>query len=119
MRIDIEFHSSSLTVIIYRNRNKNSQPLCLRLTRSEFLILREFASYPGQHLSKHHLIEVGWPNMCIGPNSLTMVIMSLRKKLTKAASFWEIVTIHRIGYSMSLSPLDLDSRIKIINYEYG
>ncbi|MFN1595895.1 winged helix-turn-helix domain-containing protein [Vibrio campbellii] len=73
----------------------------IQLTRSEFLLLQELVKMAGQHLSKDHLTRVGWPHSYVGPNSLNMAIMSLRKKLAYVGGFWHIATIQRHGYSLS------------------
>lgn len=73
----------------------------IQLTLSEFLVLQELSCHQGEHLTKHHLLKVGWPNSYVCDNALNMVIMSLRKKLLMLPRVVEINTIHRVGYSLN------------------
>ncbi|MGR5357992.1 helix-turn-helix domain-containing protein [Vibrio chagasii] len=75
--------------------------LQVKLSRSEFVILEELVNNLGQHLTKTHLLKIGWPNYYVCDNSLNMVIMSLRKKLECLGGHIEIITIHRVGYSLN------------------
>ena len=118
MAINVEFHAGSLSVIAELNNNdlNHSEPISTTLTRSEFLLLRELVKYTGQHLSKDHLTHVGWPHSYVGPNSLNMAIMSLRKKLTAIGGFWEISTIQRHGYSLNLAMHSRHTHINLSHF---
>ena len=73
----------------------------IQLTLSEFLVLEELLARQGEHLTKHHLLKIGWPNSYVCDNALNMVIMSLRKKLLRLGGWIEINTIYRVGYSLN------------------
>ncbi len=102
MFINVEFHSGSLTILTEFPQKEDSQ-LHIQLTRSEYFLLTELVAYQGQHLSKQHLTNKGWPDSYVGPNSINVAIMSLRKKLRLLGGFWEITTIQRHGYSLNLA----------------
>ncbi|WP_227742452.1 winged helix-turn-helix domain-containing protein [Vibrio owensii] len=95
------------------NRN---DPISTTLTRSEFLLLRELVKHCGQHLSKEHLTHIGWPNSYVGPNSLNMTVMSLRKKLSFLGGFWEISTIQRHGYSLNKTLPYRHAELRLTHY---
>lgn len=103
MPINVEFHAGSLTLFVEKLNASSDVQFAINLTRSEYLVLRELVVHIGQHLSKEHLIFIGWPCSYVGPNSLNMTIMYLRKKLCVIGGFWEISTIQRHGYSLNLS----------------
>lgn len=73
----------------------------IQLTLSEFLVLQELINHQGLHLTRTHLIKIGWPYSHVSENSLNMVIMTLRKKLLKSGAGIEIYTIYRVGYSLN------------------
>ncbi|MCK8086002.1 helix-turn-helix domain-containing protein [Vibrio coralliirubri] len=73
----------------------------IQLTLSEFLVLKELLTHQGEHLTKHHLLKMGWPNSFVCDNALNMVIMSLRKKLLRLGGWIEINTIYKVGYSLN------------------
>lgn len=118
MVINVEFHAGSLSVIVELNCNdlNRNDPISTTLTRSEFLLLRELVKHCGQHLSKEHLTHVGWPHSYVGPNSLNMAIMSLRRKLSAIGGFWEISTIQRHGYSLNLSMRNRHTNVKLSHF---
>ncbi|MFV8458733.1 winged helix-turn-helix domain-containing protein [Vibrio owensii] len=117
MAIIIEFHAGSLTIVVEPVSSLPSlEPFTVHLTRSEFLILKELASHQGEHLSKEHLTHIGWPHSYVGPNSLNMSIMSLRKKLSILGGFWEISTIQRLGYSLNRTVRHRHTQIKIAHF---
>ncbi|CAH6940021.1 Helix-turn-helix domain-containing protein [Vibrio chagasii] len=92
-------HRGALRLTLLKNAKRTS----VRLTFSEFLIIEEMLGNQGEHLTKQHLLNIGWPNSCVCDNALNMTIMSLRKKLLKLGEGGEIITIHRIGYAFIYS----------------
>lgn len=116
MPINIEFHAGSLTLVVETLNHDDLEPLQTKLTMSEYLLLKELVAHRGQHLSKDHLTHVGWPNSYVGPNSLNMSIMSLRKKLTRIGDFWQISTIQRHGYSLDNTILHRRTQVNVAHF---
>lgn len=123
MSITVEFHAGSLTLVVVTHPHDEGthtcddrEPLQAKLTLSEFLVLKELVAHRGQHLSKDHLTHVGWPQSYVGPNSLNMSIMSLRKKLSYLGGFWQISTIQRHGYSLDQTLSHRYSQINVTHF---
>lgn len=122
MSITVEFHAGSLTLVVVTHLHEEThirddlEPFQAKLTLSEFLVLKELVAHRGQHLSKDHLTHVGWPQSYVGPNSLNMSIMSLRKKLSYLGGFWQISTIQRHGYSLDQTLSHRYSQINVVHF---
>ncbi|MGR5446951.1 helix-turn-helix domain-containing protein [Vibrio jasicida] len=103
MFINVEFHFSSLKIVAQcvDDEGVSRWIKYIRLSRSEYFILKALVLAGETHLSKNQLVEVGWPLAYVCANSLNMAVMSLRKKLMSLGNFWEISTIHRFGYGLS------------------
>lgn len=69
-----------------------------RLSTSETNILRILISHRGELVSKDELIDAGWPQKIVSPNSLTVVIKNIRKCISSVDSDTYIETAHRKGY---------------------
>ncbi|MFH7527862.1 transcriptional regulator [Aeromonas sp. A5] len=69
-----------------------------RLGASETSILALLASNEGALFSKEQLIDEGWPNKVVSPNSLTVAIKNIRKILSAKHVPTYIETVHRKGY---------------------
>lgn len=122
MSITVEFHAGSLTLVVVTHLHEEThirddlEPFQAKLTLSEFLVLKALVAHRGQHLSKEHLTHVGWPQSYVGPNSLNMSIMSLRKKLSYLGGFWQISTIQRHGYSLDQTLSHRYSQINVVHF---
>ncbi|OEF22521.1 helix-turn-helix domain-containing protein [Aliivibrio logei] len=108
--MEIKLYQSAL--FIEFNDIKNTSNLKINLTRSEFFILRKLFEVKGKHLTKETLKTVGWPDSYVCDNSLTMSIMTLRKKLAAYSDVIRIKTIQRVGYSLYYTTDEL--MIKVI-----
>ncbi|MFB2862507.1 transcriptional regulator [Aeromonas sp. MdU4] len=69
-----------------------------RLSKSETLIFAALLKKLNQFSSKEELIEEGWPNKFVSPNSLAVAIKNIRKVLQETDSVFNIETVHRRGY---------------------
>ncbi|HDO1331827.1 TPA: helix-turn-helix domain-containing protein [Aeromonas veronii] len=69
-----------------------------RLSKSETLIFTTLLNQINQFCSKDDLIEKGWPNKFVSPNSLAVAIKNIRKVLQETDSVFTIETVHRRGY---------------------
>jgi DNA-binding response OmpR family regulator len=72
----------------------------LRLTKTEFLLLREMANHPGQVLSKEQLLERVWGTDYLGDSRLVDThIYRLRSKVERTpATPRHILTVRGLGY---------------------
>ncbi|MFQ1744239.1 transcriptional regulator [Aeromonas veronii] len=69
-----------------------------RLSKSETLIFSALLKKLNQFSSKEELIEEGWPNKFVSPNSLAVAIKNIRKVLQETDGAFKIETVHRRGY---------------------
>ncbi|MBL0665615.1 helix-turn-helix domain-containing protein [Aeromonas jandaei] len=69
-----------------------------RLSKSETLIFAALLKKLNQFSSKEELIEEGWPNKFVSPNSLAVAIKNIRKVLQETDGVFNIETVHRRGY---------------------
>ncbi|MDR8522463.1 winged helix-turn-helix domain-containing protein [Shewanella fidelis] len=75
----------------------------IKLSRSEYLIVKVLLNNHGFPVRRNSLIEAGWPGRYVTGSSLNVVIRSLREKLKKVEPYLNIHTIPSIGYSIELS----------------
>ncbi|WP_051435509.1 winged helix-turn-helix domain-containing protein [Shewanella fidelis] len=75
----------------------------IKLSRSEYLIVKILLNNHGFPIRRNSLIEAGWPGRYVTGSSLNVVIRSLREKLKKVDPYLNIHTIPSIGYSIELS----------------
>lgn len=69
-----------------------------RLSKSEMIIFTALLNQINQFSSKDELIEEGWPNKFVSPNSLAVAIKNIRKVLQETDGVFTIETVHRRGY---------------------
>lgn len=69
-----------------------------RLSKSEILIFAALLKKLNQFSSKEELIEEGWPDKFVSPNSLAVAIKNIRKVLQETDGAFNIETVHRRGY---------------------
>lgn len=69
-----------------------------RLARSEVSVLAFFMENSGILLSQDKLLDAGWPDTIVAPNSLVGAIKNIRKSLSIIDSGVFIETVHRRGY---------------------
>lgn len=67
-----------------------------RLSRSETLLLEHFIEHPEFLISQDNLLDAGWPQSVVAPNTLVVAIKNIRKNLSKTRL--SIETVHRRGY---------------------
>ncbi|HDO1324259.1 TPA: winged helix-turn-helix transcriptional regulator [Aeromonas veronii] len=67
-----------------------------RLSRSETLLLEHFIEHPESLISQDNLLDAGWPQSVVAPNTLVVAIKNIRKSLSKTRL--SIETVHRRGY---------------------
>ncbi|MNQ77393.1 hypothetical protein D3C85_922580 [compost metagenome] len=67
-----------------------------RLSRSETLLLEHFITHAELLLSQDNLLDAGWPQTIVAPNTLVVAIKNIRKHISKTKA--SIETIHRRGY---------------------
>lgn len=72
--------------------------LVVRLSHSETIVLSLLISERGQLVMKDTLLDLGWPNKVVAPNSLTVAIKNIRKALKSINTEIYIETIYRRGY---------------------
>lgn len=72
-----------------------------KLNYSERLILECLMQNSGEIVSKDKLLEVGWPNRVVVPNSLNIAIRTIRAALQSAGVEGEPETVPRHGYKIS------------------
>jgi adenylate cyclase len=77
------------------------------LRRKSFDVLRYLAEHPGRIVTKEELLQVIWPNVIVGDDSLAQCISDIRRALGSDGK--EIVrTISRRGYLLdSTTPADM------------
>lgn len=77
----------------------------LTLPRKEFELLFKLASYPGQTLSRDHLIEDIWGYDYEGnERTLDVHINRLRERFPEAQHSFKITTIRGLGYRLEAQP---------------
>lgn len=69
-----------------------------QLSVSEAQVLQCLMDSRGELVTKEMLLDVGWPNKVVQPNSLTVAIKNIRKALANIAIDVSIETRHRKGY---------------------
>ncbi|MGL6607841.1 winged helix-turn-helix domain-containing protein [Aeromonas hydrophila] len=84
-----------------------------RLNSSETNILVLLISNHGSLVSKDLLLDCGWPQKFVAPNSLTVAIKNIRKSLCLSQATAYIETVHRKGYIFH----DADSGFEIVNID--
>lgn len=67
-----------------------------RLSRSETLLLGHFIEHAEELLSQDSLLDAGWPQSIVAPNTLVVAIKNIRKHLSQTGA--SIETVHRRGY---------------------
>lgn len=72
--------------------------LISRLSKSEGLIFIEMLEKINEFNSKDDLLNQGWPDRVVSPNSLVVAIKNIRKALQVTNTSFNIETIHRKGY---------------------
>lgn len=70
--------------------------LLARMSPSETLLLEHFITHSELLISKDNLLDVGWPQTIVAPNTLVVAINNIRKHVSKTRV--SIETIHRRGY---------------------
>ncbi|HDO1358647.1 TPA: winged helix-turn-helix domain-containing protein [Aeromonas veronii] len=91
---------------------KYNSELVARLGQSETLVLSELIMHSGELLTKDKLLDIGWPNKIVAPNSLTAAIKQIRKAIKHIEHEVLIETVYRRGYILHNSA---NSPISIIN----
>ncbi|HDO1315545.1 winged helix-turn-helix domain-containing protein [Aeromonas veronii] len=71
-----------------------------RLSRSETFLLCYFIEHPGTLISQDTLLDVGWPQSVVAPNTLVVAIKKIRKTLSDTSA--SIETSPRRGYIFHL-----------------
>lgn len=84
-----------------------------RLNQSETLVLSCLISNHDLLVSKHMLLDIGWPGRFVAPNSLTTAIKNIRQLLSTVESELFIETAHRKGYILKGNPQQI-SLIEIV-----
>lgn len=70
-----------------------------RIGMSETLVLSSFINRPGSLILKDELLDIGWPDKFVTPNSLAVAIKNIRKILAAiSCDDLFIETVHRKGY---------------------
>ncbi|NEX73596.1 transcriptional regulator [Aeromonas rivipollensis] len=77
---------------------KYNDELVHRLSHSETIVLSLLISHHGQLVMKDTLLDLGWPNKIVAPNSLTTAIKGIRKVIKVVDSDVYIETVYRRGY---------------------
>lgn len=88
---------------------KYNGELVVRLGQSETLVLSALIVHSGELLTKDKLLDIGWPNKIVAPNSLTAAIKQIRKAIKHEVL---IETVYRRGYILHNSA---NTPISIIN----
>jgi len=69
------------------------------LTPTEFRLLAQLLSRPGEAVRRRDLFRAGWPRgAMVRDNTLDAYVARLRRKLEKLDGAPEIVTVHGVGY---------------------
>src|SRR5256714_3230934 len=69
------------------------------LTPTEFRLVAQLLSRPGEAVRRRELIRAGWPRgAMVRDNTLDAYVARLRRKLGKLEGSPEIVTVHGVGY---------------------
>nr|WP_201354625.1 winged helix-turn-helix domain-containing protein [Aeromonas hydrophila] len=91
---------------------KYNSELVARLGQSETLVLSALIVHAGELLTKDKLLDIGWPNKIVAPNSLTAAIKQIRKAIKHIENEVLIETVYRRGYILHNSA---NTPISIIN----
>lgn len=75
----------------------------IHLTRSEYLLLAALHERAGEAVSRQVLIESVWGNEDIGPNTLDVLVNSLRNKFDVPYATKRILTVRGVGYALQPS----------------
>jgi two-component system OmpR family response regulator len=74
----------------------------LRLSRTEFDLLRLLAEREGEVLSRSEILEAIWGSTTYHPNIVDQYVSYLRKKLDPAGATARITTARGVGYRLSV-----------------
>jgi DNA-binding response OmpR family regulator len=74
----------------------------ITLTASEFRILQYFIERPETLLNRDRILADLWPDTIVTRRTIDTHVARLRRKLAGFAG--ELVTVHRIGYKLTLGP---------------
>lgn len=69
-----------------------------KVSSSEVLILSVFFDKPNTLILKDNLLDVGWPNKIVAPNSLSVAVKNIRRLIALIDINVYIETVHRKGY---------------------
>ncbi len=69
-----------------------------KLSTSECYILQYLIEHSGEIVKRNTLLDVGWPNKIVVPNSLNVAIANIRKALRHKADL--IITIKGCGFTL-------------------
>ncbi|NEX73589.1 winged helix-turn-helix domain-containing protein [Aeromonas rivipollensis] len=84
--------------------------LMSRVGASEALVLSAFIKSPGVLILKDDLLDIGWPDKFVAPNSLAVAIKNLRRILQLTASDKLFIeTVHRKGYIFHCNGITCES----------
>lgn len=72
----------------------------IHLTRSEYLLLAALHDDTGHTVSRQSLTKAIWGNKPIDPNTLDVLVNSLRGKFDASHAYKRIVTTRGVGYSL-------------------
>jgi two-component system OmpR family response regulator len=73
----------------------------MRVTPTEFRLLAELISRPGEVVRRRELIRAAWPyGAIVHDNTLDAYLARLRRKLREFDGAPEISTVHGVGYSL-------------------
>lgn len=86
---------------------KYNDQLVARLGQSETLVLSTLIQHAGELLTKDRLLDLGWPNKVVAPNSLTAAVKQIRKALKLIEQDVFIETVYRRGYIFH-NPSDIE-----------
>ena len=75
---------------------RHAEPVVI--TRRQFALLLELATHPGDVVTKHRLMNVGWRDVAVTPNNLVQAVRQLRQLLDAAEPDRYITTESRLGY---------------------
>jgi len=80
-------------------------PLSEPLTAREFALLSEFASHPGEVLSRSRLLETAWGGGEVNPNVVDVYVGYLRGKLARLGlEGVSIQAVRGIGFRLAVDP---------------
>ena len=87
-----------------------------KLSASECLILRYLIEHSGEVIKRELLLEVGWPDKVVVPNSLNVAIANIRKAFRQKSDL--IMTIKGCGFTIpsnTFEKIDISVELPLIS----